>query len=81
MFRQYVENPKGFAYSRRLCMSLPYAGFVFSFKQAVHYVSSCLIAKDGQWFKNSPRKGLTLCAVPVGLLLMIYIKIRAKKDE
>ncbi len=81
MFKQYVKNPKGFAYSRQLCMSLPYAGFFFRFKQAIHYVSSAILSKDRYWLKKSPCKGLTLCAVPAGGLLWVYIKSKAGKDE
>ncbi|NLX92394.1 MAG: glycosyltransferase family 2 protein [Clostridiales bacterium] len=81
MFKQYVSNPKGFAYSRKLCMSLPYAGALFRFRQAIHYVSSSFISKDRQWLAKSPRKGLTLCAAPAGLLLWLYIMIKAGKDK
>ncbi len=78
MFRQYIKNPRGFAYSRRLCMDLPNVGLKFRFVQAVHYVSSCLISKNGAWLKESPRKLLTLFAAPFGLVLYLYIKEKTK---
>lgn len=81
MFRQYVNNPKGFAYSRRICMALPYTGIKFRFLQAVHYTSSCIISKDRLWLANSPRKGLTVLALPAGILLYSYIKIKAGRKE
>lgn len=80
IFKQYLNNPKGFAYSRRLCMSLPFGGIGFRFKQAIHYVSASIISKDVHWLKKSPRKGLTLCAVPAGVLLRGYIIMKAGKD-
>lgn len=73
MFRQYLKNPNGFAYSRRLCMDLPFADFGFSFRQAIHYISSCIISKNCNWLKESPRKGLTMLAAPLGILLWCYI--------
>jgi len=81
MFRQYLNNPQGFAYSRRLCMDLPFAGVGFRYRQAVHYISSCIISKDRRWLMNSPRKSLTLSAVPVGFFLWIYIKIKAERKQ
>ena len=79
MFRQYVENPKGFSYSRRLCMNLPFAGFGFRFKQAIHYISSCIISKNRYWLKESPRKCLTLIAVPFGIILWCYVILKVNR--
>lgn len=80
IFKQYFNNPKGFAYSRQLCMALPFTGFGFNFRQAIHYVSSSIISKDIHWLAKSPRKGLTLCAAPAGVLLWRYITMKAGKD-
>ncbi len=80
MFRQYVENPKGFAYSRKLCMSLPFASLSFKYRQALHYISSCLIIKDKNWLKNSPKKLICLLALVPGSIWFVYIKYRFWKD-
>ncbi len=79
MFSQYFKNPKGFAYSRKLCMQLPYADFKFRFIQAMHYVSSCLISHNGRWLSESPRKALTLLAAPAGFIWWKYISRRVKQ--
>jgi hypothetical protein len=81
MLHQYLANPKGFAYSRRLCMDLPFAGFGFRYRQAVHYVSSCIISKDKLWLANSPRKGTTLSAVPAGVVLWMFILFKAGRKR
>ncbi len=73
MIRQYFRNPRGFAYSRKLCMQLPYADFRFRFVQAMHYVSSCLILKDKRWLADSPCRALTLLAAPAGFLWWVRI--------
>jgi len=78
MFRQYMSNPQGFAYSRRLCMVLPFAGFGFRFKQAVHYVSSCIFCRNRAWLSETPRKALTIFAAPFGLGLFLYIKYKVR---
>lgn len=81
MFRQYLNNPKGFAYSRRLCMALPFVGQGFRFKQAIHYVSACIISKNRFWFRETPRKALTIAAAPLGGFLWCYIIFMAKKRK
>lgn len=80
MFRQYKKNPQGFAYSRKLCMALPFAGLKFKFNQAVHYVSSCIFLRNKKWLKESPCKLITLLAAPFGFLLCVYINGMAKKQ-
>ena len=48
-------------------------------RAAVHYVSSCIIAKDKKWLSQAPNKLLVLAAAPVGWALSQYIKHKAKK--
>lgn len=81
MLMQYIRNPKGFAYSRKLCMSLPFASLRFKFVQAIHYVSSCLILKNRAWLRETPLKTLTLFAAPFGFLLYIFIKFKTKGNK
>lgn len=74
IWRQYRNSPRSFAKMRRLEMALEHNTQKDRFRSAVHYVSSCLLAKDGNWLRNSPRKLLTLLAVPMGLVLYCIIK-------
>ena len=80
MTRQYFKNPQGFAYSRKLCMQLPYASFRFRFIQATHYVSSCLILKNRRWLLESPCKALTLLAAPAGFAWWLILRRRYRKE-
>jgi glycosyltransferase involved in cell wall biosynthesis len=74
MFNQYRKNPKGFAFYRIELMKLPFGSIFFKFRQAIHYVSSSFILKNWKFLKETPLKGLTLLAVPLGILLYIYIQ-------
>lgn len=78
MLIQYYKNPKGFAFFRKQNMI-----YSKSFKRrildAIHYVSSSFIAKDKDFIKNSPKKGLTVFAIPMGYLLYKYIVYKNKK--
>lgn len=73
MLNQYIKNPKGFAFYRKEMMKLPFAGISFKFRQAIHYVSSCLISRNWNFLKETPNKSLTVLAIPVGVALYFYI--------
>ncbi|MDQ0270926.1 glycosyltransferase family 2 protein [Cytobacillus purgationiresistens] len=78
MINQYRKNPKGFAFYRKELMKLPYAGQLFKFRQAIHFVSSSLMMRNQYFLKESPKKGLTLLAIPFGLLLYVYILFKSR---
>lgn len=77
IFKQYVRSPRSFAKQRLLEMDLKRSTMKDRFRCAVHYVSSCIIAKDKFWLKNAKRKVLVLFAAPLGLILSVYIKKKA----
>lgn len=78
IFRQYVDSPRSFAKLRSLEMTLHRSTMLNTLRSAIHYVSSCLLAGDSHWLRNSPRKGITLLAAPAGWILSKYIRHRAK---
>ena len=78
MFKQYLKYPKGFAFWRKVCMQYP-ESYKRLIVDNIHYVSSCIIAKDKSMIKNSPRKILTVFSIPAGILLTYYIKLKEKE--
>lgn len=78
MFREYLKNPRGFAFWRKIRMTYP-----DSTKRLVvdciHYCSSSIISKNRSYIKESPKKNLTVLCTPFGFLLTIYIKRKAKQ--
>ncbi len=77
MWRQYLRNPKGWAFWRKVCMQYP-----ISKKRMVvdgiHYCSSSILAGNRHFVQESPRKVLSVLCVPAGLLLAEIIKKKAK---
>lgn len=73
ILRQYTNSPRSFAKLRLLEMSLQHNTLKDRFRSAIHYVSSCIISRDGNWLKNSNYKAMTLLACPIGLILYLYI--------
>ena len=77
MLRQYVRNPKGFAFWRKVCMQYPKSK-KRQFIDCIHYVSSSILSKNKHFISESPKKGLTILAILPGLMLTAYIKQKTK---
>jgi len=76
MLRQYIKNPHGFAFWRIICMTYP-TSTKRMIIDCVHYVSSSILARNKGFVAESPKKLLTICAIPAGVMLTLYIKMRA----
>lgn len=76
MFRQYLRNPKGFAFIRKENMK-----YITDFKRnvidAIHYCSSSQLAHNRNYIRESPKPMLTLLCTPAGWLLTAYIRREA----
>ena len=80
IFRQYKQSPRGFMYAR--IMRMEYAqSLTEAATGAIHYVSSCIFAKERHFLKKSPKKFLTILAVPFGVLLNLYIRLKINKQK
>ena len=79
MYRQYVRNPKGFAFWRKEQMKHS-INTKQKIKACIHYVSSSLIAKNKHFIKESPEKFLTVLSVPLGFLLKIIVVKKSKSS-
>lgn len=77
MYKQYLKNPRGFAFWRKISMQYPESRKRM-FRDCVHYVSSSLISHNCHFIKESPKKVYTLLAIPFGALLTVYIKYKAR---
>ena len=78
MNRQYVLNPRGFAYWRKICMQYPVSRKRL-FIDCVHYVSSSFLSGNIRFLSESPKKGMTILAVLPGALFTAYLKKKIKK--
>lgn len=76
MWRQYLKNPKGFAFWRRICMQYPVSK-KRKFIDCIHYVSSSIIAKNRHFVSEVPDKLLVFFIIPLGVLLTLLIHIKA----
>ncbi len=77
MYRQYISNPKGFAFIRKEDMKYS-KSLKQKFRACIHYVSSSIISKNRQFIKESPCKLLTVLSIPFGAILTAFIKKKSK---
>ena len=75
MWKQYLKNPKGFAFWRKVCMTYPESKKRLIIDN-IHYVSSSILARNKAFIKESPTKFLTICCIPIGLILCKYIQYK-----
>ena len=79
MWKQYYNNPKGFAFFR--ISEMKYQSGLQLFKTCIHYVSSSLISRDKKFISKSPKKIFTFLAIPFGYALFLLNKSKVKNDS
>ena len=77
MWKQYVKNPRGFAFWRKVCMEYPQSKKRLVV-DCIHYVADSMLAGNRRFVAESPRKILTLLVTPFGFLLYQYISKKAR---
>jgi glycosyltransferase involved in cell wall biosynthesis len=70
--KQYKQSPNAFAVYRKAKMEYALT-YKDRFRNAIHYVSSLLLAKKYDFFIENPYKLTTFFAIPMGFLLYLYI--------
>jgi len=78
IFKQYMNNPKGFQHMRMHTIKIA-PTFDIKFIQTVHYLNSCLIMKDYNFYKKGLNIGIITLALPFGLALYFYTKYMGNK--
>lgn len=76
MWKQYLKNPKGFAFWRRVCMQYPESGKRLAV-DCIHYAAESIIAGNRHFIRESPRKVLTALMAPAGVALAAMIRKKA----
>ena len=79
MWKQYLKYPKGFAFWRKVCMQYPESR-KRQVIDCIHYCSSSIIDGNRNYVKESPKRLLTVVCTPIGFMLTILIKRKAKDD-
>lgn len=75
MWKQYLQNPRGFAFLRKVAMQYPTSRKRLII-DCIHYCSSSQIAKNKNYIQESPRKILTILCTPLGWGLTMLIRMK-----
>lgn len=78
-WKQYINSPNSFSEIRKQSMKTVGGSWKYYFRQCIHYVSSSILAKNTRFIQESPKKLMTVCAIPFGIALTGYIKWKVKK--
>ena len=78
MWKQYLNNPKGFAFWRKVCMQHP-TSKIRRIMDCIHYCSSSILSGNRHYLSESSETLLTFFCSPFGLLLTWFIKIKARE--
>lgn len=78
MFKQYYNSPKSFAEIRKLYLSFPNTPFKFRFKHMIHFVSSSVISKNKNIYKEVESQIMLTAAMPFGFALSMLIRLKNK---
>lgn len=78
IFRQYFDSPRSFAELRKQHLSFEGISLKYKFKEYVHYVSCCCLAKHWCGLQNINWL-LFAAACPVGFLLSLYVRLKNRK--
>lgn len=80
ILKQFKNNPKGYIFLRKERMK--YCKTIkWKFKSCIHYVSSSIMIKNKHFIKESPKKIMTILAIPFGTLLYFYIENKVKVEK
>ena len=79
MWKQYLKNPKGFAFWRKVCMTYPESKKRLIIDN-IHYVSSSILANNRRFIIDSPCKIFTILSVPFGAILCVLTFLKGNKQ-
>ncbi len=77
MYKQYWNNPRGFAFFRKAEMKVANK-LMRKLQICTHYVSSSIISKNWHFIRESPQKWLTFFCIPSGVALYFLIWYKVK---
>ena len=79
MYKQYWNNPRGFAFFRKTEMQTAKT-LKRRLKVCTHYVSSNIISRNWRFVQQSPKKLLTILCIPSGVALFFLIRHRVRQN-
>lgn len=80
MWRQYWNNPKGFAFLRKFDMQQTHS-WKRRLMDNIHFVSHSVRSRNWRFVQESPQSLLTVLAILPGLILYLYTRHKVKTSQ
>ena len=77
IFKQFKQNPRGYIFLRKERMKY-FKTFKWRFRSCIHYVSESIDIGNRKFISESPKKVMTIAAIPFGILLYFYINYKTR---
>ena len=77
MFKMYRHSFRGWDVDRKLTMQYAIT-FKRRFMAAMHYVSNSIFMHKRNFIKDSPKRILTVAAIPFGIILNLFIRFKTR---
>jgi glycosyltransferase involved in cell wall biosynthesis len=74
----YKKNPRGFLELRKVSLTME-PGFKRKFLSAAQYVMGSIMIKNKSFIEESPKKVLTVLALPLGFTMYLYVNRTKRK--
>ncbi len=79
ILNQFYNSPRSFLEIRRLYLSFENTSLKFKFKNIIHLISSSILCGKKDWYKEIDNKLLVFLALPFGILLSQYLRVKCKR--
>lgn len=80
IYKQYRDSPNSFAELRKLTLTFEQAHLSYKFRQYIHLVSSCFLAKNFSYCNDVPNPLLLAVSFPFGIALFLYVLYKTKNN-
>ncbi|EJT6142695.1 glycosyltransferase family 2 protein [Clostridium perfringens] len=79
ILNQFYNSPRSFLEIRRLYLSFENTSLKFKFKNIIHLISSSILCGEKYWYKEIDNKLLAFLALPFGIFLSQYLRVKCKR--
>lgn len=79
IWKQYIRSPRSYAKYRIMQIQMSHGNcFLSKLRLYIHYVSACILSKDGKWLVNAPSASMALLCCPLGYFLSLMVRWKNK---
>jgi len=75
IWKQYMRSPRSYARYRIMQIQMRHGNNILNrLRLYVHYVSACILSKDGNWLSKAPSAPIAILCCPLGMVLSLMVR-------